>query len=157
MLPMPPSANRYWKIIMLPSKGLTWPLLVPNVRAIWKYFRAMNKLSDEAETYKADLLERFNSGESRPRMSSSALCVDIVVCFATNARQDIDNRVKPLLDALQAAGVMEDDTQIVDLRVRRGPVIKGGRVVVRVWEVVPNFDRALYSTGWGKLAAPSPP
>lgn len=157
MLPMPPSANRYWKIIMLPVKGLKWPLHIANVRDIWRCFRSMNKLSDDAENYKKDLMERVLTWSPRPRMTSSPLCVEIVVCFGTNARQDIDNRVKPLLDAFTAAGLMEDDSQVVDLRVRRGPVIKEGRVVVRIWEVVPNFDRALYSTGWGRIQPPINP
>lgn len=149
MLPIPPSANRYWKILMLPTKGLDWPILVASVRDIWKYFRSMQKLSDEAEYYKNHIGELFLQMENRPRMSVSPLCIEIVVCFATKAKQDIDNRVKPLLDALQAARVMEDDSQIVELRVRRGPVIKDGRVVIRIWEVIPDYDRALFLTGWG--------
>lgn len=152
MLAIPPSANTYWKTTVLPRKGLSWPITIRTVREIWQYVRAMPRMSDEAEEYIEIVKERFNQ-VGRPKMSSSPLCLEIVVCFRTNGKADIDNRVKPLLDALKHAGVMEDDSQVVDLRVRRGPVIKEGRVVVRSWEVVPNYDRALYSIGWGKLAA----
>jgi Holliday junction resolvase RusA-like endonuclease len=148
MMPMPPSANVYWKTTVLPKKGLSWPLLINTVRDIWKYFRAMPRPSDEAEEYIAMVKERFLQMDVRPKMSSSPIAIEIVVCFRTNGKADIDNRVKPLLDALVHAGVMEDDCQVVDLRVRRGPVIKEGRVVVRMWEVIPNYDRVLFSTGW---------
>jgi Holliday junction resolvase RusA-like endonuclease len=157
MMPMPPSANQYWKTTVLPKKGLTWPITINTVRDIWQYVRAMPRMTTEAEEYQWCAKERFASLEQRPRMSSSPLCIEIVCCFATNARQDIDNRVKPLLDALTVCGIMEDDSQVVDLRIRRGPVIKEGRVVVRVWEIVPNYDRALYATGWGKIAPPPAP
>ena len=40
---------------------------------------------------------------------------------------DLDNRVKACQDALQHAGVYEDDSQIDHLEVKRGPVTPGGR------------------------------
>ena len=56
----------------------------------------------------------------------------IVVCYNTAARIDLDNRVKPLQDALAAAGAFANDEQIDDLHVRRGPVSREGAVLRRV-------------------------
>lgn len=148
MMPMPPTANTYWRTRIVKMKNPS-----PKQLQFTGGYSAVTYTSEDGKHYAEQVKERFFSMDPRPAMSSSALCIEIVVCFATNARQDIDNRVKPLLDALKGAGLMQDDMQVVDLRVRRGPVIKEGRVVVRVWEVVPNYDRALYATGWGRLAA----
>jgi crossover junction endodeoxyribonuclease RusA len=45
---------------------------------------------------------------------------------------DIDNRVKAALDALTHAGVYDDDSQIDELLVCRGEIVKGGRLGVMV-------------------------
>lgn len=47
-------------------------------------------------------------------------------------RRDLDNLSKALLDALQHAGVIEDDACIDDLRLVRRDVVRGGRVVVTI-------------------------
>ena len=47
-------------------------------------------------------------------------------------RRDLDNLTKPLLDALQEAGVYADDSQIDKLLIRRCETIKGGRVDVLI-------------------------
>jgi crossover junction endodeoxyribonuclease RusA len=43
---------------------------------------------------------------------------------------DIDNRLKPLGDALQLAGVFADDGLIDKITVERGEIIKGGKCIV---------------------------
>lgn len=45
--------------------------------------------------------------------------VVIKLHFATRRKTDIDNRVKPLLDALTRAGVWDDDSQVDALKIRR--------------------------------------
>lgn len=47
--------------------------------------------------------------------------VELCVTFSTNNRKrwDIDNRVKALQDCLAQAGVIQDDTQIDELHVKR--------------------------------------
>lgn len=47
-------------------------------------------------------------------------------------RADIDNRIKPLLDALTHAGFWEDDSLISKITIERMPIIKGGKAVVIV-------------------------
>ena len=41
-------------------------------------------------------------------------------------KRDIDNNMKSLLDAMEHAGVYENDSQIDDLHIIRGEVVKGG-------------------------------
>ena len=144
MLPIPPSANAYWRQRVIKLKNPSRKQLLYTGG-----YSAIGYIAPEAQAYRDQVKEMIT--QLGFRMSSSALRVEIVVCFSDNRRQDIDNRVKPLIDALKEAGVMEDDTQVVELSVKRGPVIKEGRIVVRVFEIIPDYDRALYATGWGKL------
>ena len=58
-----------------------------------------------------------------------------VMHFATKRRQDLDNRIKPLQDALTHAGVWLDDEQIDDLHFIRGDVLKGGSVRVMIFPI----------------------
>ncbi len=49
-------------------------------------------------------------------------------------RRDLDNLQKSLCDSLQAAGVYADDSQIDRLDVHRGPIVRGGKVLVQITE-----------------------
>ncbi len=50
-------------------------------------------------------------------------------------RRDADNILKSLLDAIQAAQLFYDDSQIHDLSIQKKEVEKGGRVWVKLWEL----------------------
>ena len=50
-------------------------------------------------------------------------------------RRDIDNIAKALLDALQHGGVYIDDSQIVDLRIKKADPVEGGSTLVQIIEV----------------------
>ena len=54
--------------------------------------------------------------------------------FATRRKCDIDNRIKPLLDALTRAGVWDDDAQVDAIKVRRGGADKDNPRAV-VWVI----------------------
>ncbi len=50
----------------------------------------------------------------------------------TRRKYDLDNRLKVLLDSLQASGFIVDDEQIDSLHVERGVIVMGGKTIVRV-------------------------
>ena len=56
--------------------------------------------------------------------------VEIVLHPRSKKLMDIDNCIKPILDALQDAGVFDDDCQVQRLSITRGVQKKGGGCVV---------------------------
>jgi crossover junction endodeoxyribonuclease RusA len=60
------------------------------------------------------------------------LAIFLMLHAPTKRKYDIDNRIKPVQDALELAGVFDDDEQIDIVWAQRGEIIKGGlcRVVV---------------------------
>jgi crossover junction endodeoxyribonuclease RusA len=48
-------------------------------------------------------------------------------------KRDIDNYIKQTFDALQHAGVIEDDSQITKLTVIKQPPVKGGKCNVVIY------------------------
>ena len=62
------------------------------------------------------------AGLVEPLGLTCRLEAQIVLHAPTRRKYDIDNRIKPLLDALESAGVFENDEQIDKLAVQRGPV-----------------------------------
>lgn len=75
-----------------------------------------------------------------PILGRLALVVD--ASAPTKARCDLDNLVKATQDALVHARLMEDDSQIDDLRVLRDEPIKGGRLLVTITELEAMRRRA---------------
>ena len=59
----------------------------------------------------------------------------VAIYPANRIRQDLDNRMKALQDALTHAGVWLDDSQIDELHLIRRGVEKGGRVEVVITEI----------------------
>ena len=142
MFPMPPSANVYWRTRVLKMKNPSFKQLRMNGG-----YMAMTYLSKDAQAYKETVADRVRS-KNLNFMSKEILHVSVLVCPATNRQMDIDNRIKPLFDALAGAGVFENDSQIYKFDVERGQVVKGGRVVVTIREIVPDVAGALSRSGW---------
>lgn len=72
--------------------------------------------------------------ERLPKLTGR-LWVSMRVCPRDKRQQDIDNRVKATLDALMHAGLFEDDSQVDELEVKRGPIVSGGRLEVMIGEI----------------------
>lgn len=63
------------------------------------------------------------------------LCVTIAACPPDRRRRDLDNLLKGLLDALTHGGAWDDDSQIDQLAIIRGPIKAQGCVEVTISEI----------------------
>ena len=120
-LPMPPSANRYWESWVRP--GTT---------------RAMVHVGNEGQCFTEAVIAAWKSHFDGwpPEPTTARLRLLVSVSYPTKAAVDLDNRVKPLQDALKKAGVYVDDSQIDDLRVIRGPISPAGGFVEIILESI---------------------
>ena len=69
-----------------------------------------------------------------PKFGAKRLAIAITLHWPNRRKGDLDNRIKATADALQRAGLFEDDSQIDHLTVIRGEIIKGGLCTVTVRE-----------------------
>ena len=102
-LPMPPSINHYYGIKKNGQRYL-------KPKALW--FRREVLFWVKKAT--------FESYPSQPPclfQPHEKLALQIIVYPPNKRRRDLDNLLKALLDALQAAGVFHDDAAIKDLRI----------------------------------------
>lgn len=109
-LPLPNSANTHWRnargITYISKKGVDFRMRVSDYVAEHQLVAPAGRLHVGIEIYP----------DSKRRM-------------------DIDNRIKPLLDALEHAGVIENDCLVDKLTVERKQIIKGGKCRVYICEV----------------------
>ena len=111
-LPYPPTANTYYRHVG---------------------YRTL--ISREGRAFRGDVCALLGGGGPRkpPAGGRIALCMDAFP--PDNRRRDLDNIQKPVLDALQHAGVYVDDSQIDLLLTRRRQVVQLGRLEVQITDM----------------------
>jgi crossover junction endodeoxyribonuclease RusA len=108
MLPYPPSVNHYWRHVG--GKVL---------------------VSREGRRYRSTV--RSLLAGTRPL--EGRLAVEVTLFPPDRRRRDVDNPLKALIDAVGKGGAYVDDSQIDDLRVRRGDVVDGGMTRIEIREI----------------------
>lgn len=107
-LPYPPTINTYYTIArgrkILSSKGRRW--------------------KNQAQCY------LYEQNAAKGGEGPYAICISVRP--PDKRKRDIDNLLKPLLDSLVEYGAISDDSEVVDLRIRKFNPIKGGSVEVLI-------------------------
>jgi crossover junction endodeoxyribonuclease RusA len=88
-------------------------------------------ISKAGRTFKeqvSDYVAEYNV----PKLGDARLEMKVTLYPRDRRKQDIDNRIKALWDALCDAGVFNDDSQIDVLFIQRGEIKKGGGCLVMI-------------------------
>lgn len=126
-LPLPPTMNSYWKTT---RNGIIY-------------------VSNKGKTYRKSVISLVSTA----RPFRDKLLVHIVYFRPDNRKRDLDNLLKPLLDACTHAALWADDSQIRDLRiVDSGEMVPGGAIHLHVESLL--SPPSLRSVG---EVTPSPP
>jgi crossover junction endodeoxyribonuclease RusA len=107
-LPLPPSVNSY--------------------RTIFRNRMGISKAGREFKIQVSDYVVEYRV----PKLGKARLEMKVVIYPRDRRKQDIDNRIKALWDALGDAGVFDDDEQIDVLHIERGEIKKGGACLVLI-------------------------
>ena len=112
--------------------GLTlpWP---PSVNKYWRTFQGRMIISAEGRSYRKAVGDQVLIQRGAKHYAGK-LRVQIEAYRPDNRRRDLDNLLKAVLDGCTHAGVWEDDSNIVDLRIYWADSI-GGMLKVKVSEV----------------------
>lgn len=93
----------------------------PSVNAYWRHVKGRTLISKEGRQYRVDVIATvLRTG--CVTFPVEPLTVSITAFLPDNRRRDVDNLLKAPLDALAHAHVYEDDSQITDLRIRKGGI-----------------------------------
>lgn len=114
-LPLPPSVNSY--------------------RTIFRGRMGISKAGREFKAKVSDYVIEYRV----PKLGDARIEMKVVLYPRDKRKQDIDNRIKALWDALTDAGVFDDDEQIDILHIERGEIKKGGGCLVYI-EILDKID-----------------
>ena len=104
---------------------LPWP---PSVNSYWGFHGHRRFLTQKALEFKKHAVAAVQG----QKLGQARLSVTIIAHAPDRRTRDLDNILKPTLDALVQAGLFDDDSQVDLLTVQRGEVVKNGKAIVTV-------------------------
>lgn len=118
---------------------LPWP---PSVNTYWRNIGSRTIISKAGRQYKKTVAAIVASSREIPRgimPLKQRLFIKIELFPPDKRRRDVDNSAKAIIDAIDDAGVFEDDSQIDRLEiVRRHMIRPRGGVLVNVYVYMPE-------------------
>jgi crossover junction endodeoxyribonuclease RusA len=112
------------------AQFLTLPL-PPSINCYWRKSPRGMYITKEGKDFRQRVAEIVAERQAI-KFGDARLCVALTLHMRDRRAADLDNRCKAIFDALEHAGVYDDDSQIDELFVARGEIVKGGRCQVMV-------------------------
>ena len=107
---------------------------LPSVNTYWGFHGHRRFLTKKALQFKAEVSAVILATNTKS-YGNDLLTMNIVWFPPDRRIRDIDNPIKPLLDSLMQANVMNDDSQIRQLTLQFGEVFKGGKALVTITNI----------------------
>jgi len=111
---------------------LPWP---PSMNRYWRNVQGRTLISRDGRAYRDDVYASCAHQIKASRLdggTGARLRLHITAHPPDKRKRDLDNLLKAPLDAMQHAGVFEDDGLIDDLHITRGLPEKPGRLIVTI-------------------------
>jgi len=106
------------------------PLSPPSVNTYWRANGKRRFITPKGVKFKQDM-----GYWVKPVMSDKRLKCEMTLSMPTRRRFDIDNFTKAIFDSLVQNGLCLDDEQFDELHIKRGKVVKGGLIKIKVTEL----------------------
>ncbi len=116
-LPWPPSTNQMWRTVTIQGKQRTL-------------------LSKKGREFRATVGKLCVASGIAGKNISGRLKVELLTRQSDRRKRDLDNLLKATFDSLTHAGVWGDDSQIDDLHIKRGEIVKSGHINIAITEVI---------------------
>ena len=109
----------------------------PSMNTYWRNFRGRTVISKNGREFREAVIQ-FVIDNNIPKFGDKKLKLTLILRPRDKRKIDIDNRIKAVLDALEHAGVFDDDFQVDHIEMIRGTQIKGGLLHVVIEEIAPR-------------------
>ena len=104
----------------------------PSINSYYRTFRGRMLISAKGREYRKVVGAELDG----VGMVAGRVAVSILVYPPDRRRRDLDNVQKALLDSIEHAGVIEDDSMIDDLHtIRREVIPSAGKVIVTITSI----------------------
>ena len=107
--------------------------LPPSVNSYWGFAGSRRFLTLAAREFKKEVAHIVS--QQSVIFGDKRLSLTAILHFKDRRKSDIDNRIKSLLDALVQAGLFDDDSQIDELHIFRGSIMKQGLSLVKIFNL----------------------
>lgn len=116
---------------------LPWP---PTINSYYKMTRYGQRYLDKSVRVFRELVAVAVNEQAPGLKIEEQLFVEVYLYPPDKRKRDLDNYMKGLLDALTEAGFWGDDSQIDQLHIYRGEVVKDGSIRIEVSEAGPIMN-----------------
>ena len=120
----------------------------PTLNGYYSQNRHTRYLSRGGRLYAEKVETAMHEQGLRGLSLTDSLHVEVILFPPDKRTRDLDNYMKALLDSLTRASLWEDDSQIDQLMIYRGRILKSGLCMVNVTEAgpqipVPSFAKVI--------------
>ena len=113
----------------MPTIFLNFPL-PPTINSYYQFHGHRRFVGEAGKKFKAQVAQIVS--QQPIRFGAEKLSMMVTINFRDKRKQDLSNRIKTLEDAMVQAGLFDDDSQIKEIHIYEGEIVKGGRVTVRI-------------------------
>ncbi len=106
----------------------------PSINHYWRHVGPRTLISREGRAFRRNVCALLGGGGPRKPPCGGRIALAMDAFPPDRRRRDLDNLQKPVLDALEHAGVYEDDSQVDLLITRRRDPVKAGKLEVHIEE-----------------------